>query len=131
MLVILYKKLSPYLCGLLLLISIVLTVMLVYRGEQLRSLQNHLLTSKDKQVEVIIKQQDIATKIGDQYEQSKAAKEKEKIYVDREVEKIVLMSSYSNECFDTSGLQSLNSYIAQTNSAIELSGTKPTTGGAD
>ena len=115
MVVLLYKKLAPYLCGFFMLTTCVFFFLGFIRSEQIVSLQTELLKNKQQEVKVIVEQQEVAIKISQAYEERKADKIQEKIYVDREVEKIISVPSYSNECFDASGMLSLNSYIASIN----------------
>lgn len=131
MVVLIYKKLAPYLCGFFMLTTAVLFALGVIRGEQILDLQNKLLTDKDKTIKVIVEQQEVAIKVSQAYEDRKTDKQQEKIYVDREVEKIIVMPSYSNLCFDNAGLQFFNGEITKLNSARKLTNKLPANSGAD
>ena len=125
MVVLLYKKLAPYLCGFFMLATCVFFFLGFIRSAQIVSLQTELLKNKQQEVKVIVEQQEVAIKISQAYEERKADKIQEKIYVDREVEKIISVPSYSNECFDASGMLSLNSYIASINGSGKPKATLP------
>ena len=99
----------------LLLTTVVFFSMCLWRGEIILGLQSDALKDKDNEIKVVIQQRDGANKISHEYEVLKADKLQEKVYVDREVEKIVLMPSYGNECFNNDGLLSLNSAITALN----------------
>ena len=115
MLMKLYVRMSPLLAAFLLLTTVVFFSMCLWRGEIILGLQSDALKDKDNEIKVVIQQRDGANKISHEYEVLKADKLQEKVYVDREVEKIVLMPSYGNECFDNDGLLSLNSAITALN----------------
>ena len=115
MLMKLYVRLSPLLAAFLLLTTVVFFSMCLWRGEIILGLQSDALKDKDNEIKVVIQQRDGANKISHEYEVLKADKLQEKVYVDREVEKIVLMPSYGNECFNNDGLLSLNSAITALN----------------
>lgn len=106
---------SPLLAAFLLLTTVVFFSMCLWRGEIILGLQSDALKDKDNEIKVVIQQRDGANKISHEYEVLKADKLQEKVYVDREVEKIVLMPSYGNECFNNDGLLSLNSAITALN----------------
>ena len=115
MLMNLYVRMSPLLAAFLLLTTVVFFSMCLWRGEIILGLQSDALKDKDNEIKVVIQQRDGANKISHEYEVLKADKLQEKVYVDREVEKIVLMPSYGNECFNNDGLLSLNSAITALN----------------
>lgn len=115
MLMKLYVRMSPLLAAFLLLTTVVFFSMCLWRGEIILGLQSDALKDKDNEIKVVIQQRDGANKISHEYEVLKADKLQEKVYVDREVEKIVLMPSYGNECFNNDGLLSLNSAITALN----------------
>lgn len=124
-----YRKLAPYLAPFFLLTTVVFMIMCVWRGEIILGLQADLIKDKKQEVKVVIEQQEIATKISLDYEQGKNTRQQEKVYVDREVEKIIAVPSYSNLCFDDVGMYSINNYIKSLNSTREPSGSVyPTTG---
>ena len=129
MLMKLYVRMSPLLAAFFLFTTVVFFAMCLWRGEIILGLQADALKSKDQEIKLVIEQHEGANKISHEYEVRKADKEQEKVYVDREVEKIVLMPSYGNECFDPIGLQSLNSQIASYNSAIKLEASMQSSGG--
>lgn len=120
---------SPLLAAFFLLTSIVFFAMCLWRGEIILGLQADALKSKDQEIKVVIEQHESANKISQDYEERKADKEQEKVYVDREVEKIVYLPSYSNVCFDSLGLSQLNGRIASLNSSRELTRTVSTDAG--
>lgn len=97
----------------------------LWRGEIILGLQADALKNKDQDIKVIIEQHEGATKVSQEYEVRKADREQEKIYVDRVIEKIVSVPSYSTECFDHSGLLSLNNYISSINSSGKLKDALP------
>ena len=99
----------------LLLTTVVFFTMCLWRGEIILGLQSDALKNKDQEIKVVIEQHEGANKISHEYEIFKADKLQDKVYVDREVEKIVLMPSYGNECFNNDGLLSLNSAITALN----------------
>lgn len=115
MLMKLYVRMSPLLAAFLLLTTVVFFSMCLWRGEIILGLQSDALKNKDQEIKVVIEQHEGANKISHEYEIFKADKLQDKVYVDREVEKIVLMPSYGNECFDNDGLLSLNSAITALN----------------
>ena len=115
MLMKLYVRMSPLLAAFLLLTTIVFFAMCLWRGEIILGLQADALKNKDQEIKVVIEQHEGANKISHEYEIFKADKLQDKVYVDREVEKIVLMPSYGNECFNNDGLLSLNSAITALN----------------
>ena len=115
MLMKLYVRMSPLLAAFLLLTTVVFFSMCLWRGEIILGLQSDALKDKDNEIKVVIQQRDGANKISHEYGVLKADKLQEKVYVDREVEKIVLMPSYGNECFNNDGLLSLNSAITALN----------------
>lgn len=115
MLMKLYVRMSPLMAAFLLLTTIVFFAMCLWRGEIILGLQADALKNKDQEIKVVIEQHDGANKISHEYEILKADKLQDKVYVDREVEKIVLMPSYGNECFDNDGLLSLNRAITALN----------------
>ena len=131
MVVLIYKKLAPYLAPFFLLTTIVFFAMCVWRGEVILGLQAEAIKDKDKEIKVVIEQHDSENKISLEYEQQKTNKQQEKIYVDRTVEKIITVPSYSNLCFDTDGMQSLNSYITQINSSRKPADAVSTNQGAE
>ena len=113
----LYVKLSPYISGFLLITTIVFFSMCVWRGEVILGLQAQLIKDNKQEIKVIVEQQESATKISLDYEQNKSVKQQEKIYVDREIEKVITVPMYSNLCFDDSGLHLINGEISKINSA--------------
>ena len=115
MLMKLYVRMSPLLAAFLLLTTVVFFAMCLWRGEIILGLQSNALKNKDQEIKVVIEQHEGANKISHEYEIFKADKLQDKVYVDREVEKIVLMPSYGNECFNNDGLLSLNSAITALN----------------
>ena len=115
MLMNLYVRMSPLLAAFLLLTTVVFFAMCLWRGEIILGLQSDALKNKDQEIKVVIEQHEGANKISHEYEIFKADKLQDKVYVDREVEKIVLMPSYGNECFNNDGLLSLNSAITALN----------------
>ena len=115
MLMKLYVRMSPLMAAFLLLTTIVFFAMCLWRGEIILGLQADALKNKDQEIKVVIEQHEGANKISHEYEIFKADKLQDKVYVDREVEKIVLMPSYGNECFNNDGLLSLNSAITALN----------------
>ena len=115
MLMNLYVRMSPLLAAFLLLTTVVFFAMCLWRGEVILGLQSDALKNKDQEIKVVIEQHEGANKISHEYEIFKADKLQDKVYVDREVEKIVLMPSYGNECFNNDGLLSLNSAITALN----------------
>ena len=127
----LYIRMSPLLAAFLLLTTIVFFSMCVWRGEIILGLQTEANKSKDQQIKVIIEQRDIADKVSLDYEVDKANTQQEKIYVDREIEKIVLMPSYSNVCFDDIGLQHYNSTVRSLNDSRKSTGTVSSDAGAN
>ena len=115
MLMKLYVRMSPLLAAFLLLTTVVFFAMCLWRGEIILGLQSNALKNKAQEIKVVIEQHEGANKISHEYEIFKADKLQDKVYVDREVEKIVLMPSYGNECFNNDGLLSLNSAITALN----------------
>lgn len=131
MVVLIYKKLAPYLCGFFMLTTVVFFVLGFIRSEQIVSLQTELLKGKQQEIKVIVEQQEVAIKVSQGYEDQKTKSIQEKIYVDREVEKIITVPSYSNICFDDVGLQFYNSEVAKLNSARKLTNSMPAVTGAN
>ena len=115
MLMKLYVRMSPLLEAFLLLTTVVFFAKCLWLGEIILGLQSDALKNKDQEIKVVIEQHEGANKISHEYEIFKADKLQDKVYVDREVEKIVLMPSYGNECFNNDGLLSLNSAITALN----------------
>lgn len=131
MLLRMYRKVSPLLAAFFMFTSVVFFLICLYRGEVILGLQAEHIKNKNQEVKVIIEQQDLANKISQQYEELKADRIQEKIYVDREIEKIVTVPIYSTVCFDTDGLQSVNSAITSANASTQSKATMPTTTGND
>ena len=123
MLMSIYVRMSPILAAFFLMTSVVFFAMCLWRGEIILGLQSDALKNKDQEIKVVIEQHEGANKVSQEYEVRKADKEQEKVYVDREVEKIVLMPSYGNECFNNDGLLSLNSAITALNDSGKSSNT--------
>lgn len=120
-----YFKLAPLLVPFFMLTTVVFFVICVYRGEIILGLQSKLLTDKDQEIRVVVEQHESANNISKAYEQRQADREQEKIYVTNTIEKIVSVPSYSNLCFDPTGLQFLNGQVAAANSSSELSSALP------
>lgn len=114
---VIYLRVAPFLAPFFLLTTLVFFGMCVWRGEIILGLQAQMIKDQKQVVELVVTHTEAANKVSQDYEVRKTEKQQEKVYVDREVEKIVLMPSYSNECFDDAGLQQINSYIASINSA--------------
>lgn len=131
MLMKLYVRMSPLLAAFLLLTTSVFFAMCLWRGEIILGLQADALKNKDQEIKVVIEQHEGANKISHEYEIFKADKLQDKVYVDREVEKIVLMPSYGNECFDNDGLLSLNRAITALNSSGKSTDAVPENTGAN
>lgn len=127
----LYVKLSPYISGFLLITTIVFFSMCVWRGEVILGLQAQLIKDNKQEIKVIVEQQESATKISLDYEQNKSVKQQEKIYVDREIEKVITVPMYSNLCFDDSGLHLINGEISKINSARQPTVAVPSDTGAE
>ena len=131
MLMKLYVRMSPLLAAFLLLTTVVFFSMCLWRGEIILGLQSDALKDKDNEIKVVIQQRDGANKISHEYGVLKADKLQDKVYVDREVEKIVLMPSYGNECFDNDGLLSLNRAITALNGSGKSTYAVPENTGAN
>lgn len=131
MLMKLYVRMSPLLATFLLLTTIVFFSMCLWRGEIILGLQADALKNKDQEIKVVIEQHEGANKISHEYEIFKADKLQDKVYVDREVEKIVLMPSYGNECFNNDGLLSLNRAITVLNGSGKSTDAMPENTGAN
>lgn len=129
MVAIFYNKVAPYLAVFFLLTTIVFMSITVWRGEVILGLQSEVLSNKNQEVKVIIEQHEAANKVSKDYEDRKVDREKEKIYVTRQVEKIVSVPSYANECFDPIGLQYFNSQVSSINSSGKLNNTLSTNTG--
>lgn len=129
MVAIFYNKVAPYLAVFFLLTTIVFMSITVWRGEVILGLQSEVLSSKNQEVKVIIEQHEAANKVSKDYEDRKVNREKEKIYVTRQVEKVVSVPSYANECFYPIGLQYFNSQVSSINSSCELNNTLSTNTG--
>lgn len=123
MLLRLYMKVSPLLAAFFLLTSVVFFVMCLWRGEIILGLQTEALKYKDQSINLVIEQHEGANKISHEFEIRQADREQEKVYVDREIEKIVYLPSYSNECFDAAGLQQINNRIKSLNGTGEPTST--------
>lgn len=124
-----YTRLSPFITLFFMFTTAVFFGICVWRGEIILGLQSEALKSKDQTVKLIVEQHEVANKVSHEFEIKTSNLEQEKIYVDREVEKIVLVPSYSNECFDLAGLQQVNNRITAFNSSRESEGTMPTNTG--
>lgn len=129
MVAIFYTKVATYLAVFFLLTTIVFMSINVWRGEVILGLQSEVLSNKNQEVKVIIEQHEAANKVSKDYEDRKVNREKEKIYVTRQVEKIVSVPSYVNECFDPIGLQYFNSQVSSINSSGKLNNTLSTNTG--
>lgn len=125
-----YVRMSPILAAFFLMTSVVFFAMCLWRGEIILGLQSDALKNKDQEIKVVIEQHEGANKVSQEYEVRKADKEQEKVYVDREVEKIVYMPSYSNVCLDDIGLSQLNGRISSVNGSRKLEDAMPSTTGA-
>ena len=90
MLMKLYVRMSPLMAAFLLLTTIVFFAMCLWRGEIILGLQADALKNKDQEIKVVIEQYEGANKISHEYEIFKADKLQDKVYVDREVEKLCL-----------------------------------------
>ena len=130
MLMSIYVRMSPILAAFFLTTSVVFFAMCLWRGEIILGLQSDALKNKDQEIKVVIEQHEGANKVSQEYEVRKADKEQEKVYVDREVEKIVYMPSYSNLCLDDIGLSQLNGRISSVNGSRKLEDAMPSTTGA-
>lgn len=130
MLMSIYVRMSPILAAFFLMTSVVFFAMCLWRGEIILGLQSDALKNKDQEIKVVIEQHEGANKVSQEYEVRKADKEQEKVYVDREVEKIVYMPSYSNLCLDDIGLSQLNGRISSVNGSRKLEDAMPSTTGA-
>lgn len=130
MLMSIYVRMSPLLAAFFLMTSVVFFAMCLWRGEIILGLQSDALKNKDQEIKVVIEQHEGANKVSQEYEVRKADKEQEKVYVDREVEKIVYMPSYSNLCLDDIGLSQLNGRISSVNGSRKLEDAMPSTTGA-
>lgn len=130
MLMSIYVRMSPILAAFFLMTSVVFFAMCLWRGEIILGLQSDALKNKDQEIKVVIEQHEGANKVSQEYEVRKADKEQEKVYVDREVEKIVYMPSYSNVCLDDIGLSQLNGRISSVNGSRKLEDAMPSTTGA-
>ena len=130
MLMSIYVRMSPILAAFFLMTSVVFFAMCLWRGEIILGLQYDALKNKDQEIKVVIEQHEGANKVSQEYEVRKADKEQEKVYVDREVEKIVYMPSYSNVCLDDIGLSQLNGRISSVNGSRKLEDAMPSTTGA-
>lgn len=130
MLISIYVRMSPILAAFFLTTSVVFFAMCLWRGEIILGLQSDALKNKDQEIKVVIEQHEGANKVSQEYEVRKADKEQEKVYVDREVEKIVYMPSYSNLCLDDIGLSQLNGRISSVNGSRKLEDAMPSTTGA-
>lgn len=130
MLMSIYVRMSPILAAFFLMTSVVFFAMCLWRGEIILGLQSDALKNKDQEIKVVIEQHEGANKVSQEYEVRKADKEQEKVYVDREVEKIVYISSYSNLCLDDIGLSQLNGRISSVNGSRKLEDAMPSTTGA-
>ena len=130
MLMSIYIRMSPLLAAFFLLTSVVFFAICLWRGEIILGLQADAINSKNQEVKLIIEQHEGANKVSQEYEVRKADKEQEKVYVDREVEKIVYMPSYSNVCLDNIGLSQLNGRISSVNGSRKLEDAMPSTTGA-
>ena len=130
MLMKLYVRMSPLLAAFFLFTTVVFFAMCLWRGEIILGLQSDALKNKDQEIKVVIEQHEGANKVSQEYEVRKADKEQEKVYVDREVEKIVYMPSYSNLCLDDIGLSQLNGRISSVNGSRKLEDAMPSTTGA-
>lgn len=131
MIKVIYLKLAPFLLPLFFLTNLVFFAICVWRGEVILGLQAQAIKDQKQVVELVVTQSEVANKVSLEYELLKSDKQQEKVYVDREVEKIVLVPSYSNECFDNAGLQQINSYIASINSASKSESGMSTSAGAN
>lgn len=130
MLMSIYVRMSPILAAFFLMTSVVFFAMCLWRGEIILGLQSDALKNKDQEIKVVIEQHEGANKVSQEYEVRKADKEQEKVYVDREVEKIVYTPSYSNLCLDDIGLSQLNGRISSVNGSRKLEDAMPSTTGA-
>lgn len=115
----LYMKLAPLLLPLFILTTVVFFTICVWRGEIIIGLQSNALNTKDREIKVIIEQQEAVIKVADNYEVRKADREIIKEEKTNEVEKIVLIPSYSNLCFDNTGLQLIQDSINTVNGSIK------------
>lgn len=107
----LYYKLSPVLLPFFVVIAILLAVLSMFRGQIIENLRTELLNAKTADVRVTLEQQEVAYTFSMDYEKLASALGKEKVYVDREVDKIILLPSYDNVCFDDAGMYQLTKAI--------------------
>ena len=128
---VIYYKLAPFLAPFFLLTTIVFFGMCLWRGEIILGLQAQAVKDQKQTLEVVVTHTEATNKVSQNYEDKRTEREQEKIYVDRVVDKIVLMPSYSTECFDDVGLHQLNSYIASINGSSEPNEAVSTDTGAE
>lgn len=119
MVLIIYKKIAPYLCLFLALTTIGFAANNVWQGKVIVDLQSQLLKDRDQQIKVVIEQQHTANQVSQEYEQRKADRQEAKVVVTHEIEKIVSVPMYSGLCFDPDGLHLLNDQIRAINSSRE------------
>ena len=116
---VIYYKLAPFLAPFFLLTTIVFFGMCLWRGEIILGLQAQAVKDQKQTLEVVVTHTEATNKVSQNYEDKRSEREQEKVYVDRVVDKIVLMPSYNTECFDNAGLYQLNSYITSINGSSE------------
>ena len=118
---VIYYKLAPFLAPFFLLTTIVFFGMCLWRGEIILGLQAQAVKDQKQTLEVVVTHTKATNKVSQNYEDKRSEREQEKVYVDRVVDKIVLMPSYNTECFDNAGVHQLNSYITSINGSSEPS----------
>lgn len=119
MVLLIYRKVAPYLCLFLALTTLGFALGNVWQGKVIVDLQSQLLKDRDQQIKVVIEQQHTANQVSQEYEQRKADREQTKVVVTHEIEKIVSVPMYSNLCFDTDGLHLLNDSIRAINGSSQ------------
>ena len=118
-------KIYNIIIGVLLVFIIILMVGIVNADRKLNKVKTEAIKAKQQETAALVevvkltnklnnKQVEVIEKVNTVYVEKKV-QEKPKIeYITKEVEKLVMLPSYSNVCFDATGLQYTNSIITRT-----------------
>lgn len=105
---VIYQNVAVFLAPLFLITTIAFIIMSVYRGEVILGLQAELLKQKNQDVKVVIEQIKEVNAVGEEAAAEQRVQEIIKHERTIEIEKIVKVPVYSNECISDAGLQFYN-----------------------
>lgn len=106
-------------------VIVILYLMILWLYGSLDRMEDKLHKAQQAESKALIKALDATTKLNNKaveivhvpsvvYEEKKVYEKPKIEYITKEVERLVMLPSYSNICFDTTGLQFANSIINRT-----------------